>query len=530
MAMLPDPISLAESIAAFVGTVNDLSGTLAEVGANKRSFRNLNETIMREASDIARFCRALTSCGLPELKGSLDELRSDLDHFRVQLEQSLPRRSGTVFSPAIFAAKAWLRRKDVEAQISYLQRRITSCRLRFAVSASARSEYNTIVCYQENRHRLEQMEKLVSKILVDTNGCSGHSFPVFMTTEPEDIDYQFLRRQVRRVVDAIKGQRAFQTGITEAPNEADSWTVGTFGPASNGAWFSQSLVCTLESIRELTQPRSGQLSQHTALSILSLVVYLVDLAWYTEAVYLADWITDKFQLLYNRNHNIEYARSLAYSLFLSGQGRTRLRDSKASSTSDAAVEAWKRLYDAYGTPIDLQFLIRALGEYTANLYRNGQFEESLDHYRQTLLLLRTSHSAPDPSERRTVTWSASGEADVVFSSSREIVRSVRLAHIEAFCLWNLANSFAATGHYAEARISAADAVNCLKAFLIAIPEAPIDLRHRATGWQTLMTTWVSIPLQPARHFHSYTTISLDEGNDAYPDEDSADRPMFNIGA
>ncbi|KAL0958569.1 hypothetical protein HGRIS_000709 [Hohenbuehelia grisea] len=190
----------------------------------------------------------------------------------------------------------------------------------------------------------------------------------------------------------------------------------------------------------------------------------------------------------------EYERTLAHSLYWRATIATALDDSAVLTYSRDAVDSWQRLYDARPVAFDFGILLQALTLYDCNLSLRDQFDESLDCSQQILLLLRMT---PDfePDGFPTLTWSASGEADVVFSSSRSITRPLNVAFTEASCLWNLGKSLVMLGRYADARVAAMDAVSCLQACLTCFPESQIG-GDVLVEWRSTIPRWNSIPRTP----------------------------------
>ena len=111
---------------------------------------------------------------------------------------------------------------------------------------------------------------------------------------------------------------------------------------------------------------------------------------------------------------------------------------------------------------------------------------------------------------RLVIWSASGEADVVFSSRREFRQCFLHAQLESLCLWNVAKKLAFSGRYAEAFIAGSDAINCLSAIIPLDPLYADQLPLRRAD----LASWVSMKRNPVVRSTTALIKEADEPDNA----------------
>ncbi|KAL0957763.1 hypothetical protein HGRIS_014907 [Hohenbuehelia grisea] len=172
---------------------------------------------------------------------------------------------------------------------------------------------------------------------------------------------------------------------------------------------------------------------------------------YSPAALLLAAASASLRLLGTDNPSLSNQRSSALIQYSSTATAVKLKDPKALEYSEQAVKACQILYNKSHNNADLYLLMQAISIHDLALFQRGHLEASLDCSRQVLLLLRTAPDVDDI-DSRIVTWTASGEADVVYSSDREMSRPFDRAWDECLYLWNVAKSLAMLGQYANARL------------------------------------------------------------------------------
>ncbi|KAL0959369.1 hypothetical protein HGRIS_014983 [Hohenbuehelia grisea] len=279
---------------------------------------------------------------------------------------------------------------------------------------------------------------------------------------PDEIDFQFLLRQVVKIVDVF--ERHQESWLTMPEMHGLSRIIDHSSRFSTVNVFPRALWLCLSTLREL-QGASRMIRLGNLLdNIIQIASHLLKLDRPSAASTLVSAASPLMLHLSSHDHYFpSHQRDYAFTLLNYAVVAQRIKHTMASAFNEQAVNAWQHVYDKYRSEPDVYYLILAVSLYRADLFGRGHLQESLDYSQQVLLLMRTAPHLSEANNVPVVTWSASGEADVVYSSERAMTRPQGWAFAERALLWNVASSLASLGHYAKARIAATDALSCMEA-------------------------------------------------------------------
>ncbi|KAL0957302.1 hypothetical protein HGRIS_001113 [Hohenbuehelia grisea] len=172
---------------------------------------------------------------------------SGLDSARLQAEAHIAIQLKGKFSFVASRAKGWMRRGAIETEVNRLEKNQRSCRLRFITSASARTECNAIVHHQEQMDHLLHMEDLVSYMIVHSQ-----TFPPLHVYEPDEINWQFIHRQVLRISSELERRKGTGTHLSAMPMQDFEEQVGVH--LTTGANFQAILSLALDTVNAVHLP------------------------------------------------------------------------------------------------------------------------------------------------------------------------------------------------------------------------------------------------------------------------------------
>ncbi|KAL0948645.1 hypothetical protein HGRIS_014956 [Hohenbuehelia grisea] len=512
--MLSDPFSLASSIITFIDGVSKLKDSLSKIPESSRRLRQVKMDVLRELDALERFCRSryLTWNGedVEEVKTALMELQSEFRDVQALCEIHLAAKAGGILRPA--RLKSWFKRNAIETDIRRLEQNIRSCQFRFMLFSSARTEYNTVVNQQENRDRLGHIENLVSYMLLRNERSNTQPpFSFLHADAPDEVDLNFLSYQIQKVADGLDSVMSKWQSTIESP-PSGRILIPERRYHVDLASFRKALIYGLRSRRAMSSSDSFTL-HGLVIPIIELVSNAMSSSGSSQTTLknmlkLAKFSVDASEDLYSLNQCDPFEQMLAYARYHASNICTFLCDPRALSFTEQAVSTWQARFERHGDPTSLLCLSFVLLQYNVNLFRHNKLEEALDCSRQVLLILRMSQEL-DIHDGPIVTWHASGEANIVFSSSRIISRSSSFAAWEAICLWTMAVDLSLAGRYAEARVAGADAISCLRALRYSHPGVEY-LWIRLPDWTSRIHGWVSIIPNPSSSEDLADSTSIEE--------------------
>ncbi|KAL0959759.1 hypothetical protein HGRIS_011449 [Hohenbuehelia grisea] len=505
-----DPVSLTASALAFIGAVKKITDSLGQVSDNRRKLMELKDDILRGLHDIqklvARDNSDISAATQAEMSDDLDYLRIQLELVHNRCNTELERRSKGLISSVSSNIKSWTRYKAVEADIARLDKLIQASYIRFLVFTSVNTRRTAHRTEERVLHHLtEQQENILRSgtpfINVDVDcdprrqSSPSGEIPA-STIDPQD-ELNLLTRQARRIVEAFKVWKSATDMVVAPPSGHHDqkhpeppriWDVdldSLFNSALIEAYHASSLLVFRSNSR-------GPPIQRSAKAVIFLSEHLHNLGFDDLAAPLFQCAITLYSTLYSGFPCPQYRRCLAFALF---RGSRYDHPSQRLAYSERALGIYEALCAQSSDPHDFGGLAQALEAHSQNLMVNGLIDESLDIARQLLTLQRDFNTTVKNwsycRELPVVTWSASGEADIVYSSDRQPILPSLLALNLSASLWNVARSLASLGRYSDARIAGTDAIECLTAVLQAntskqrkgLPGCSVD------QWRESLASW-----------------------------------------
>ncbi|KAJ7226293.1 hypothetical protein C8J57DRAFT_1535280 [Mycena rebaudengoi] len=227
---MADPITITTTIITLATFIKDLidvgqniKRSIEKVGENRRRIREVVDDTLGTLAQLANLSRGREdNFQVQELLDALGNLKADMLHvLSIAQKFSAPEpRSG--FRGLQSQIKGWLEREDVEAQVKRLNKHVKKCYMQFTVFSAARIEHTSarientsvrveqrlIVNSVEHQAKLQRLEGMVTRVLVQTQ--FGHDVMnrtmevVASDPDHESIESQFLSLQALRLVDAFE--------------------------------------------------------------------------------------------------------------------------------------------------------------------------------------------------------------------------------------------------------------------------------------------------------------------------------------
>ncbi|KAL0955974.1 hypothetical protein HGRIS_014912 [Hohenbuehelia grisea] len=397
-----------------------------------------------------------------------------------------------------------MRSKAMEADIARLDKLIQASYVRFQVVTLVDirgTAHRALLRSAEQRDNMLRLETAFINMMVEGNS-RNQSAPIWETADVTPDDLDFLARQAYRIVDAFDPRNFARANYIEPPSGHHAKE----NPLPPSAWgldfdtlFSWGLTeaCHASNLLVIRSNTRTLPIQRSAKALL----FLADHLYYLKFGRLAALLFQRAITLYSALQTgfpcPQYQNCLAFAL----SAATRLsHPSERLSYNQSALDLCEDIYTRSSDPHSLLRLVEALGAHSWNLMVDGLVDGSLDMQRQLLMLSREHITMVQDwsyvQQLPVVTWSASGEADIVLSSERQPSMPSRLAYDLSLSLWIVAKCFASLGRYAEARIAGIDAIECraacmqVEAWNAQFYPMDVDL------WLGDLATWVSVHRSP----------------------------------
>ncbi|KAL0947608.1 hypothetical protein HGRIS_013697 [Hohenbuehelia grisea] len=506
-----DPVSLTASALAFAGAATKIKETISQVSDNRERLSELKESVLLGLHDLQCLLSVDNSNICPasqaRLRADLDRLRRELERVHARCTHYSKPPSGRFVAGVISRAKSWTHSKSIRGDIARIDRLLQAAYTRFlmvtstdARRAALQAAENSLAMRDEQREQMVRLESAYIKMLAK---CNSENKPIWTSSTVTQTDLDFLLRQVRKIVAAF-GRETLQDAVQSEPpsghHEKEYPYPATLWGCSFESIFHCGLTEACHSIGILVTHSDSQPMpiQRSAKALLFLSNYLRALAAYGEVESVIECASKLYSRLHAEFPCRQYQRCLAFALARVAWHNADL------SLNQQALELYEDLYTSSSDAPDLDGMIFALESYARSLKHHGSLEECVDSTQQQLILQREYMSMvtdlPWYWKRPAVTWSASGEADVVLSSQRQFIMPSHYAVNTLQSLWILASAFASLGRYAEARVAGMDAIACLEAVLQvdAWYADPARWWHTRPQWQRGdIATWVSVDRGPS---------------------------------
>ncbi|KAJ6584578.1 hypothetical protein B0H19DRAFT_1105636 [Mycena capillaripes] len=217
-----DPVSLTTSIISLATFIKDLIAvgqsiqrSIEKVRENRRQIRELTEDVIRELVNLADLTQGQEDAFLaPALLSALGNLQAQMLHvLSTCLKLSPVRRPG--FHRISSQLKVWMKRDDLQEKIALLKEHVHKCYLQFTAYSAARIEHitvraeqNLIVNNVENKIRLQRLEGLMARVLLETQfgqNVMNQTIEIIASdTTHQTLEFQYLSAEAFRLVDSIE--------------------------------------------------------------------------------------------------------------------------------------------------------------------------------------------------------------------------------------------------------------------------------------------------------------------------------------
>ncbi|KAF4583492.1 hypothetical protein EYR38_002243 [Pleurotus pulmonarius] len=417
-----DPLSITAAIVSFIDVAVRIKESVDKIGQNRQTLKELTSDVIDELIELRKL-----------------ELNSVLERCLKFLE----RRKHGRLSSLKACVSAWIKNAEIEGAILRLRDRVSSVHRRFTYITSLRMENNLLVVDSENRTMMNQMEGLVSQLLIDSKAPEPRQAAPFDSADPE---LQFLRLQVQRAVDRLGSVSPTRALPEEEPKAAQRFYIHVQHCQPQSSLMRSITITVLQIIQLLEHPFS--VSFLNCLDrIFSLFFQLVELGLIEDAAAMTSWAIITYRSLMKTD-------TTPTTYLVGGLLNLPRICSRARKGLDAAKSAVGICHSMITTSRgDHLPLARCLRTYADHLVKNDCYDGGMGE------ALAVQRDAPDEYETWAV-WEASGEDSITLSSVRSITKTYAMAVTEGFYWYRWANSLAYSGRFSEAAAVGVEAINC----------------------------------------------------------------------
>ncbi|KAJ7481847.1 hypothetical protein FB451DRAFT_1556036, partial [Mycena latifolia] len=221
---MADPITVATTLITLATFIKDLievgqsiKRSLEKVGENRRRIREMTEDMLRTLADLANLARRHEDplhAIAPELLCALENLKADMLYVLSRCRRIAPDRPSPGIKGVKSQIKAWLRREYIEGEIRRLKKHINRCFLQFTAFSAARIEYTSlrieqtlVVANVENQVRLQRLEGMMARVLLDTqfghNSINRTAKIIKSDTAHQTLEFQYLSTETLRLIESL---------------------------------------------------------------------------------------------------------------------------------------------------------------------------------------------------------------------------------------------------------------------------------------------------------------------------------------
>ncbi|KAJ6493833.1 hypothetical protein DFH09DRAFT_1290726 [Mycena vulgaris] len=368
------------------------------VSENRRQIRDLTDDILRTLAELAVLCREHEKeLQAPALLGALGNLMAEMLHVLSTCQKMSPVQPSPRFRALGFQIKLWIKRDDIEAEIRRLKEHVNKCYFEFTAFSAARIEQTTariedtshravnitlrveqslIVNHVENKVKLQQLEGMMARLLLETkfgqDVMKQTNNIIASDTAHQTLEFKYLSAQALRLIDRLQQVVSNGTMLVLDTPLWDGTNLSIVKSVSPDAVLYQILGVTLSISRSPAEIPFTSIG-----GILSLGSYLSQLGMDTEAT---SWHLMTIQILHHLSRGGFHSDSrLLPNLALSSDNLSRryqheLRWDLATEASQGAIDLC-RLWQKHSPDVDYWPLLGIiLITHSENLRANGRFE------------------------------------------------------------------------------------------------------------------------------------------------------------
>ncbi|KAL4256469.1 hypothetical protein AB1N83_012202 [Pleurotus pulmonarius] len=516
-----DPLSITATVISFVEVAKRIKDSVDKIGQNRETLRQLTSDVVNELTELQKLCQRREgdlrrSCFDDDSTSSLEALNSELNIVLDRCLQLVGPSKRKHISSMSYYIRSWIKGAEIEAHILRLRERVSSVHRRFTYISSMRIENTLLVVSTENQIRMNQMESLMSRLLIASHTVGAYPATLLDRASPGGIEFEYLRLQVQKIVNNSYRSSATIHQALGVTHE-DPPVIGRIylpPPSEPPGTLLRSTTVEALRMQQLIESEPAQLwtSPEGVMQLSCLAFDLDHLYLKEDSVAIAHWMITIYQALLRQNP--AYMPYLAWGLRCLSS--FRFGSSEGLSSAQSAVLIYGQL-DATSSRDYSLFVALSRRVLSWHQYITGDYDNALESARQALEMQR---KIPDQysDEDTLIAWEASGDDGLVFTSSSSVVRSYLMAVVEGLCLNIYALSLAAVGRYPDACVVGSEAINCFSALSKYHPDALLDkillklLESRPK--------WASITYEPAG---APTGASITEVEVASPpDEEDAE--------
>jgi len=386
-----------------------IKSSIDKPGKNQKRLQSLTDEIINGLVDLQssyQSCQDVLD-GSEELLIALEGLRTEMHELLERcLHTSGANDSGGRIAVAKAKFKAWKRRNDIENDIVHLKERVQACHVRFQTRASVRIERSLIVLTgrtevqlalnNEQQVGLTRIESTITRRFVnqDLGRTSGHRTAGDL--DDRDIARQYLRIQVRKIVNSLKDLAVTRSFAAEEPKGSHlmppKFSIAYIPQTEDPTDEHDEVVATaLQILRRLRNDHEKLSIQEGGLDVLLLSCSLDSLEMWEDAEITCTWAANLYRTLVQGNPRA-FLPYLAICLINLPVIRINLCDyGGALAVSEEAVEVHRKLHEMQ-LPDSAEDLAVVLGNHALALNLGNYWTESLTTAEESVELFRKQAS------------------------------------------------------------------------------------------------------------------------------------------
>ncbi|KAJ7762574.1 hypothetical protein B0H16DRAFT_1719026 [Mycena metata] len=219
---MPDPISVTTTFITLATFIKDLLDLGQSIKRSIDMVRKNSVFISELAEDVPSTLAGLQKLTVgresgfeaPQLLHALANLKAEMLYVLSKTKRLAPS-DGTGLRRLSSKFKAWVRRKDIEADIQNLKEHVNKCYIQFTAFSAARTEYatlrldNSTLAYAvESSARLHRLEGMMAQLLLGTpfgnTVMQRTAETIASDLSHESLEWKYLSAQTTRLVGSLE--------------------------------------------------------------------------------------------------------------------------------------------------------------------------------------------------------------------------------------------------------------------------------------------------------------------------------------